>query len=318
MPDKYKGHDEKLLQYIKARDAKITAIIAEEGTFDPNGEDFQKFMRERRPSYQGVDRNRLLRQQIETAADRKAQERIAEVERKNELQIRRLERTPEILREVNESAASILAIDDEAVKEYKADPAKALAENPDEAPIIAAIEADVKVMTEEYLKIANELTKPSAENKVHVGISTLVQKQGELLDSLPVEQRTAPDGRVYVSREAWNKLPREEQARHRTFDDSQVVVLIREYGKTVVTARLKEERERQQRIVARATARAAKAAPAPNGAPAATPPAAPPPVVPPKPNAPKAVSTPAGAPPAKPAGKVAAPHLKALGITDRD
>lgn len=309
MPDKYKGQDAKVLQFVKERDAKIQEIIKEEGTFDPQSEAYQKFMRERRPQYQGLDRTKLDRARVRAEVVKEAEIKLAELEKRQERNIRRLEVSPVIHREAGESEKAVLELDDDAVKTYKADPQKALDTDPIEAPIIHAATQDVRVMTEEYLRIANDLVEPSKDNPIHVGLSELVQKQGELLDAMPVEQRTGPDGRVYVSRAAFAKLNAADKARYRTFDDGQVLVLIREFGKNVVTQRLKQERARLEK----AGYKRVPATPAPTGA--ATPPATPPSAVPPKPtNAPKASSTPAGAPPAKPAGKTVPAHLKALGI----
>lgn len=308
MPEKYKGFDAKVLQFVKERDAKIQEILAEDGTFDPNGDAYQKFIRERRPVYQGADRTRLTERRIKDEATKEADARIAASEKKYERQLRRLEATPKILAEVNRSTEELLAIEDEAVKAFKEDPTKAADINPFEAPIIATAANDVRAMTEEYLKIANDLVEPDAANPVHVGVSNLVRKQGEILDQMPESQRLAKDGRVYVSRETFAKLPAAERGRFATFDDAQVVVLIREFGKQVVNARLKDVRARLEKAGYKRQA----ATVAPVGAVKTTPAA---PAQRPA-NAPKATSTPATAAPQKPVVRSSSPHLKALGMTD--
>lgn len=311
MPDKYKGFDAKVASYFKARDAEVAAIIKEEGEFDPNSERFQKFLREKRPNYHGVDRRRIETERIVRAAEAKAEAKIQAREREMDLKLRRLEVGPTIVRETAESAEAVLSIEDDVVKAVKADPVKAREELPFEAPIVESVANDVRTMTEEYLKIANGLVEPSADNPVHVGLSDLVKRQGELLDAMPQEQRVAPDGRVYISRASFVKLPEAERARYRTFDDAQVVTLIREFGKNAVATQLKAVRTRLEKSGYKKVA----PTPAPSGAAPAAPAA---PATPPKPTtAPKAGSAPTS-PPAAPKPKQAAPHLKALGVTDRE
>jgi hypothetical protein len=317
MPEKYKGFDAKVLSFVKRRDEEIKAIIAEDGEFDPQSERYQKFIRENRPTFQGADRQRLMREQVKrevmSEADRKIQEREQQLDRK----IRHLETAPVIRQEVQAAAESVLTLDDDAVKEFKADPKKAADDNPIEAPIIERAVQDVTAMTEEYLKISNGLIDPDPKNEIHVALSALMEHQGKLLDSMPEEQRTASDGRVFISVERYLELKeRKDPAlkQYRTIDAKLGVGLIREFGKNVVQTRLKETRER----LARAGFKREKAAPATPAAPAGAAPAPAPAAAPAKP-APKATVTPAAAPPSKPAGKTdAAPHLKVLGISDSD
>lgn len=315
MPEKYKGHAAKVIAFAKARDEKIRTIIEKEGEFDANSEEYTEFVRKAKPAFQGADRNRLMREQIERNAAAKAEAKFAEREQRLERKLRAIESTPVIERTVNTVAEQVLAVEDEAVKEFKADPAKAVESNPVEAPIIESVLKDVRDLTSEYLKIAHELTDPDPKNPIHVGLSTFVREQGKRIDALPVEQRTRQDGRVYISRERMIALRRAKDPSVENYcelSDNQVVDLIRDLGKTALTTRLTDARTRLEKAGFKRTPVAA----APVGAaPAAVPPK--PAVV--RPAAPKSVAPPSAARPATPASKsTSAPHLKSMGFSDPD
>lgn len=318
MPDKYKGMDQKYLSYLQKRDAKIAEIIKEEGEFDPQSEDFQKFVREHRPNFQGTDRQKVIKEQVKRETLSEADKRLQEREKKWERKIRELEVGPTIPKKLNEVQEYMLDLDDEAVKQFKSDPAKAADNNPIETPLIEGAVRDVAEMTKEYLRVANGLTDPSDDNPVHGALANFISHQGKLLDAIPEDKRVRADGRILVSRERMHQLVQSKSpqvASYCTFDDDMVVDMLREFGKQSIKTRLAETRARLEKAGFKRTVAAPVNTPAPTGAEAAAKPAAPVAQKPKPPQPPKAGASPTPPPPVKGGTKTVAPHLKALGIT---
>lgn len=317
-PEKYKDLPEKFVAFVRARDEFVAQQIKENGEFDPNSDEFKQFVERNRPTFQRGDRKRLEVQRIKDEAKAEFRGEFEKEKRALERKVMAIEATPVIQQAARAVVDAVLAIEDDAVKAFKADPKKALDENPLEAPIIAQTVREAGEMAEEYLKLSRGLADPDLEkNPTHQRLDAFIAHQGKLLDAEPEAKRTMPDGKILVSPARMAEMVAKKNplaSRYTTFTDEQIVAMIQEGGKNKITHQLQNTRklvekagfvrkqaaaptqQQTQQAAAAAQTSAQQAAPAQQQ------------------SAPKAVASVKAAPPAS-ASKGGTPsHMKALGF----
>lgn len=312
MPGKYGDMERKIRDFVDSRNKKVAEIIRENGEFDPNDEEYRKWVGSVRPNYSGADRNKLITERIKHETEESFERKYAEREKKLQREIKKVEAAPVIASAARETYQEIVGIDDDVAKAVAADPAKAIENNPFEAPTVLKNAQDTTKMVEEYMRISSGIIDADAQNPIHVGLDHLIAAQGRKLDAMPQDKRVAPDGRVWVSRDAYFKMREANDpnlSSYRTFEDRDVVTLIREFGKSVTVRQLSDIREK----LAKSGYKREPSAAAPSGAPkAVVPPVAP--AAPKKPTAPKAAS-PASSPSIGAPGEASPAWMKSLGYS---
>lgn len=296
-PEKFKALPDQYISFVRARDAFVAKKVAEDGQFDPTSDDFKQFIDKNRPTLARQERRRLETKRIEDAALSKARAEIAKESTELRRQLTEIRMTPVINGAVQQVRDVVLSLDDEVVKKFKADPAKALDEHPLEAPVIQQTVQEVSAMTQEYLKIAEGIVTPDPEkNPTHNMLSGFLANQFRLLDSLPEDQRTK-DGKLIVSPQKLAELQKAKSqmaARCRVFTDAEVLAMIEAGGQLRIQKSFEDIRSKVAK-----SGFVKKAAPAPTTAAAQT--SATTAAKPATQQAPKAISTPKGSAPAAPA-----------------
>jgi hypothetical protein len=316
-----KGLVSQHLSWIKARDRVVARMTADGERFDPSSEAWRDFLAENPPPINADKRIEIKTEMAATAAERRAEGRmrkeIEEREKKLRREVNEMKLRPHIEKAAKETVDYILEDDDDTFKAVKADPKKAVEENPMEAPKILAVANDIKRVTEEFLAVANELKDYDDDDPAHRWVATFVEDQGKKLDALPVEKRMR-NGKVLVSRQTYYEMSEAKSpdlSKVETLSRQDIITLLQDFGKNEAKRQVTEVRQSLERS---GYSRKLPAANTDAGgealAAAAVKQAAPRPVAR---QAPKATTTRIPSPPAKPAGSMNAAdkaRLKALGV----
>ncbi len=140
-PVKYGDLEKKERDFIAARNAHISQWVQENGVAANSPEfaeylssaEYRNFVRANRPA---VDREAIKERMIEERALARARAEQAKQKEEFDRKLKSMELRPVIESVGDEAVAAVLEIDDDAVREFKADPEAARASNPIEAPII--------------------------------------------------------------------------------------------------------------------------------------------------------------------------------------
>lgn len=244
--DRYAGMDEKLTAYFKKRDDLLMAKATELGGADGpefreylESEEYKVFVRSNRPAFHRGDRSELERAKIRDEANADADQRLAGTRRELERKIDEVKLAPVIESRVNAAISELLAVDDEAVKSYQADPAKALTEQKLEAQEVENAAVGLRVAVAEYLQIHNNLKDPDPKNPLHSFLDTFITNQGAILDQKPEAERVR-DGKILVSPGRFYELEKAGKAKgYATFDDTDVVTMLTTFSKGLLPENLK-------------------------------------------------------------------------------
>jgi hypothetical protein len=81
----------------------------------------------------------------------------------------------------------------------------------------------VNAESEETYKLFSQLVSPDYNNPVHVEISSFALAKEEEMMKLPIEERTTPDGKVFVTAKQLDDMPLSERRNHWTLNADDVV-----------------------------------------------------------------------------------------------
>lgn len=244
--DRYAGMDEKLTTYFKKRDDLLMAKATELGGADGpefreylESEEYKVFVRSNRPAFHRGDRSELERAKIRDEANADADQRLSGTRRELERKINEVKLAPVIESRVNAAISELLAVDDEVVKSYQTDPAKALTEQKLEAQEVENAAVGLRVAVAEYLQIHNNLKDPDPKNPLHSFLDTFITNQGAILDQKPEAERVR-DGKILVSPGRFYELEKSGKAKgYATFDDTDVVTMLTTFSKGLLPENLK-------------------------------------------------------------------------------
>ena len=173
LPDRYKEHPARLVEFYKKVDAYVSRSKKDdaERTFDDADAEFQKFIADNKPRYQATDRRKLERMQItEEVSQKVAEQTRAETEALRANQ-HKLEVRPLLEKTVQEFRGEL--VEKLKVKEDEPEPVKKL-----RAPIVKTVEDAAVTRMTEYAALEMRATKFDASNPEHVWLLDFIRQQG--------------------------------------------------------------------------------------------------------------------------------------------
>lgn len=246
-PEKYKGLDEKFLKFYKDHKEYLEKTRKEnpEATFDEH--EYQAWLAKNQPKLSPSEVRLLEREQITEVAAARSREEVLQVKE----ELFRRDEEPKVKREadnfyvgvVNESMPAEVAA---LVKEKGLDEARK--KFPIELEAVDLISKTAADDIEEYLRLTRinpETRRPirayDKSNPQHVRVLKLVN---EICDSFK-ESGTGliKDGKSFLTREEYFRLPPERRAAHWTFDNAEIVRRAQGIAKATVGHLIKQRRQ---------------------------------------------------------------------------
>lgn len=289
-PEKHKGLGAKVLKFMKDHAAYLEAARKQDPTvsFDADNEDYQAWLQRNKVSLSPRDVRALelekVRDEVRTEAERETSSIREELYRRDE--------EPKIKREAD---TFYTALAQEAVPEElreaiaKDGAAKAKAAFPVEYRIASEVTAGAAADVEEFLRITRKnpatgkTVKPyDPNNEQHVRLLNFITKTCADFEQWGGDHRMR-DGKRFVDRETFFKLPAEKRARYWTFSNKELIDLVKISAKERIKERIEAEyKAREEEGFVRKPREAAASAPPPPP-PTSTPPPRPS-AIPAKPN----------------------------------
>lgn len=226
-PEKYKAHAKNMVGFYRKLNEYTTANPeAEEG-------ELKKFIADNRPKYNGRDRSKLKEAMVEERAEERTVKRLQpQIEAANR-KLFEIETKPLVKAAHAQFVDSLAAgqikmldgidpIEKEVVEAARTMPfAELLEKYPVEGrPVARAIAAG-----EEFLALRANLEKFSPENDVHNFLFGFLAQQSSFVMKRPEDQRVR-DGKQFAPYMVFNAMKPEEQEKHWTFTDAQVLNMI--------------------------------------------------------------------------------------------
>jgi hypothetical protein len=244
MPDRYADMLDRELEFIGKNRAKIAEITEANGSFDPNDESYQEFIRRARPGYQPGDREELVITRAEIRGAERAREEIRPQLEEHRRQLNEVKAAPLIKETLSAVEVDVFSVLDKPIAEaLKANPGLAAKNFGVEAPLAMIIVEETKNNVREYLAISKGVREYDRGDSTHRLLLDFVKKQGSILDTVPEEKRTR-NGKLLVSREAFAKIPENRRGNVVTFTDMDVVDMLTAAGKNYLKGAITAERTR--------------------------------------------------------------------------
>ncbi len=261
-PDKYKGHAQRVLDFIK-KHKQYVQTAAPESTLDRDDAEYQRFLKANKPTVTDTERRRLERERRVEEAAVEAQQRLAPATQKLSEELTLLKAAPLVEKTINDYKSLV----------------KEVMPKDDDPLVKAAVEETTATAVDagkEFLLLASRLKDYDSRNSTHVWLGDFIAEQGELFvkSGHPSLKR---GGKTFVPRAKYNVMPPDERAKHFTFTDEDVLNIIAINAKSAAEYRANTERTKLEKMGYRRVSSSA--------APATPPVSATPPVAEPSPRA---------------------------------
>lgn len=224
-PERYKGHAEKILNFLKAH----RRFLAEHGE-DTDTQEYKGFIQSNRPAVTNSERKRLERERMLEEAASLAEKRMASKTKRLEEEVTQLKATPIVEKTINDYKSMVKDLmpkEDDPIVIEAVDRMSSLAEN----------------AGREFLLLASSLKPYDTKNETHKWLADFIKDQGELF----VKSGHASlkrGSRVFVPRAQYNSLPVDQRDKHFTFTDEDILQLIAVNAKAAAEFHSTNERER--------------------------------------------------------------------------
>lgn len=259
-----KGKVKETIAFSKALDDYLDKHKDEEGrTFDESDDDYQKFLRQKRPKYSPVERRRIeVLHEVEPQLKEAKREVRSELEPKLEAaeeRSREMEAKPKIAEDLKKFNAALLTLDEqsdpllkEAVELVKAKGDGAIEDDPVYGSIVLKEIKGAEAAAAEFLALSNGLKKPDAANPLHKYLMDFMEAQGNHIATNGGEMRTRKlaDGRVqtFIPRAEYSKRLNanadDTRAKHFTFSDQDVLDMLAINARGLIGKQVKTANEK--------------------------------------------------------------------------
>lgn len=235
-PGKYKGHTQKVLEFIRKHKQVYEEVRAEnpEGEFDESNPKYRGFVKANRPNVTEAERRRLDRERMTEEAVVEAEQRLAKKYQHVQDEISQLKARPVVEKTMNDYKSLVKEVmpkaDDDSLVEDTVSEFSKLAVN----------------AGEEFLMLSSQLRKYDSANETHKWLADFIQEQGDLFVK---SGHTAlkRGSKSFVPRSKFNALPAGERDKHFTFTDEDVLQLIAANAKAAAEFKVKSEKEKLEK-----------------------------------------------------------------------
>lgn len=224
-PERYKGHAEKILNFLK----RHKQFIAEHGE-DTDTQEYKGFIQTNRPAVTNSERKRLERERMLEDAAALAEKRMASKTRRLEEEVTQLKATPIVEKTINDYKSMVKDLmpkEDDPIVVEAVDRMSSLAEN----------------AGREFLLLASSLKPYDTKNDTHKWLAEFIKDQGELYVKSG-HTSLKRGSRSFLPRAQYNSLPVDQRDKHFTFTDEDILQLIAVNAKAAAEFHSTTERER--------------------------------------------------------------------------
>lgn len=260
-----KGKVKETIAFSKAIDEYVSKHKDDEGrTFDESDEDYQRFLRSKRPKYSPTERRRLeVLHELEPQIKEAKREVRAEMEPKMEAaedRNREQEAKPRIATDLKKFNENLLTLDEQAdplLKEtvalVKDKGEAAIDEDPVYGSIVLKEVRGAEVAAAEFLALSNGLKKVDLENNpLHKYLFDFMESQGQYIatNGAELRNRKLPDGTVqtFLPRSTYVRQlradPDKTRREHFTFTDQDVLDMLAINAKALIGQQVKTANEK--------------------------------------------------------------------------
>lgn len=235
-PGKYKGHTQKVLDFIRKHKQVYEEVRAEspDGEFDENNSKYRGFVKANRPSVTDAERRRLDRERMTEEAVVEAEQRLAKKYQRVEDEISQLKARPMVEKTMNDYKSLVKEVMPKAGDDSLVEDTVTEFSN-------LAVKAG-----EEFLMLSSQLRKYDSGNDTHKWLADFIQEQGDMFVK---SGHTAlkRGSKSFVPRSKFNALPAGERDKHFTFTDEDVLQLIAANAKAAAEFKVKSEKEKLEK-----------------------------------------------------------------------
>jgi hypothetical protein len=252
-PEKYNGKFEEALGFLQKKRRQEENLISDNpDTVLSEDEDLKDWVQKHQPKISDRDYQKVQRRQ--TIEEAKAEVRAEQTQtiREQEERLNHIEKAPIVQKKFatfNEQANSIIPEDMQKImieaEEKNEDAGVALAKRfPAESRALAEHYTPLLNMGAELIKLSEGTVRPNPKNKMHVELNQNIKRYGQMMLTNPKmkDQLVNENGQTFTPREKWNKMDRDEQGRHWTFSDSQVLQIMVKDARNKAGVAMKEAR----------------------------------------------------------------------------
>lgn len=236
--DARKGYGKKLLEFYKALDKWVTDP---DNDADPDSPEFERFVKDNKPSLPASDRRKFERQMIRDEARQDTLKEIEEREKRMEERLRAIENEPKVEKAVTEFSKSTAeyainnASEDlkpvmESVTEKGWE--SAAEEYPVQVEVLKRATDDATSVATEFLRITNGITRYDEANPYHKFALDFVNEQGEIFRKQGGEAQIQ-EGKSFLPRgEFHDAVSKDPSAadRHWTFSNANILHMLSAYS----------------------------------------------------------------------------------------
>jgi len=252
-----KGSSEEYINFLK-KHAQYTSS----DSFDPDGYEYEEWLKENRPK---VDPNRfkkLQRDFIIEEATKRAKNELKEEQKKLKRKVEEVEKKPQLEAQLNKFSETLFhhlpeeiqnTLREHGIEEGQK---KLVAEYPVHASITHRELVDVENQGRALIEISRGAADYDSNNPVHEALGNKIIEFGKQMLSHPKgDQVLIRDGKRFVPRERFGQLSPEERAKSWTFSPNEILALLGQDMKVKIDRGikqgLKEQEELEQRILAK-------------------------------------------------------------------
>lgn len=228
-PDRYKGHAQRVLEYIKQHKRMVGELEASGEEDISESARYKAFVKNNKPGITNAERRKLEQERVSYEA---AQEAKAEVNRELEdlrKQIAETKAAPVIERTITEFGR---VIDTVLPKE----------DDPLLSQISGGVRTGVLTAAEEFIRLSNKQKAYDHNNPVHRWMADFIEEQGVMF------QKTGDSGlkrgnQTFIGRATYNTMPADQRAKHFTFTDDDVLRIMAVNAKMAAERAIAQQRK---------------------------------------------------------------------------
>jgi len=244
--DGFKGKDKQFKDYFEKTKNYIDKRITEDPNVDlSEDEDYRSFIEKNRPDFSQVDIKNVERERNVHEAMRRIEEKQAPEKERARIEQERARKAPQVHKQKLEFREySTKALPEEFADVTKdQESIKAFAEsNPLEFQIVNSITTDLHNLGDLLLDITQGMVAFDESNPVHSKLLSWVNKEQE---NYIQTGQTQQDGKTFMRRERFFKLPESKRTPYWTWDDADLIAILTMRAKQ----RIEESVTRQRQIL---------------------------------------------------------------------
>lgn len=251
-PERYRGHAQKVLDYIRQHKRVVQELEAAGETDIEESSRYKSFTKANKPGVTAAERRKLEQERISYQAAQEAKREVSSEIAELRKQIAETRAAPVIERSLSEFRQVVESILPK-----------------DEDPLVAQITsnfAGVAVQAaDQFIRLSNKQISYDPTNALHKGVADFIEDQAsQFIKSGDANLKRG--NQSFVSRATYNTMPADQRGKHFTFTDDDVLRILAVNAKMNAEQTIAKERKRLEDAGYTRATRQAAAAPIPTPA----------------------------------------------------